>query len=98
MDNIQPIAEKGEKEESERSDSQQITKSKIPRKDSEDDLGRSGEQIDLKEVEVASKGKRTPSKPILSKEEVEKVKQASQKNELQVDVRTKQGFKELLRF
>ena len=65
---VEPIQEKDESERSE-------TKTKrIDSSEDEDELGRSGEDIDLEKVEVTSKqSTQKMQKPILSPEEVQKI-------------------------
>eukprot|EP00347_Sterkiella_histriomuscorum_P022347 403330799 len=74
----------------------------------EDGFGRSQEHIDLAQVEVkSSKSPNKQQKPILSQREVDDIKKKQQKeeeaknkksNEIKIDVKTKQGFKDLMRF
>lgn len=68
--------------------------------DSEEDLGRSGEDIDLNKVDVKSSASSVKkSKPILSQEEVKKAQgEVKPSQTIQLDVNTKQGFKEIMRF
>jgi len=62
---MNPIIEKFEQSESE------AQSKKAPEEDEfDEDLGRSGEKIDLNQVEVSSKNSAKKSKPILSQEQV----------------------------
>jgi len=98
---MNPIDEKLEQSESEKSETKT---QKIDQSDSEDDaFGRSGEHIDLGQVEVKSgKSPSKSGKPLLSQQEVAQARkpqeEAKKLQNMHIDVKTKQGFKDLLRF
>lgn len=71
-------------------------------------MGRSNENIDLTTVEVTSKGSPTKvSKPLLSEKDLERVKSERTKEDrrqtenvgkIEIDYKSKEGVKELLKF